>query len=170
MAGKTDVLLDTSVLINFARIGRIGLLAAHPAYAFFVTDHVRGEVRKHYVRQREAVEAAIAEGAVTELRADRAEELEDFGRLMALKTLGAGECSAIAVAKRRSMTLAIDDKQARRRAKSFSSGIALLSTEALVISLIQERILSVEAADEMKQDWERNHRFKLGFGSFSEKL
>jgi hypothetical protein len=168
MGGKTDVLLDTCVLINFARIGRIDLLAAHPAYSFFVTDHVRGEVREHYAAQSEAVEAAIIGGVISELTVNTAEELEDFGKLTALKSLGLGECSAIAVAKNRSMTLAIDDVRARKRAKGFHAGIALLNTEEPVISLIRVGLLTVEAADEIKRNWEANHRFRLRFAGFAE--
>jgi len=170
MAGKDDVLLDTSVLINFARIGRIDLLTAHPTYRFFVTDHVRGEVKEHYADQFEAVEAAVVGGVITELTADSAEELEDFGKLTAMKTLGVGECSAIAVAKNRSMVLAIDDVRASRRAKGFHTGIGLLNTEELMVSLIQEGVLTVEEADEIKRDRETNHRFKLAFASFAEKI
>ena len=170
MAGKAEVLLDTSVLINFARIGRLDLLASHPLYSFSITDHVRDELTDHYVDQLDAVQAALENSTLTEITADQPQELEDFVNLVAMKSLGTGECSAIAVAKNRSIALAIDDVRARKKAVAFHSEIALLDTEHLVVTLIQKDVLSVEEADDIKLDWETNHRFKLPFGSFSEKV
>lgn len=67
MTRKQDVVLDTSVLINFAKVERLDLLAAHPLYSFVVTDHVRGEVSEHYEEQFEAVDSAIQQGILKEL-------------------------------------------------------------------------------------------------------
>lgn len=170
MAEKTKVLLDTCVLINFARIGRLDLLTAHPQYSFLVTNHVRAEVLEHYREQFEAVEKAIDVGLLTELTVDSPEELGDFGKLVALKSLGVGECSAIAVAKHRSLILAIDDVTARKKAQRFDSGLVLLETEELIVSLIRKKVLSIEEADGIKDDWEANHRFTLKFTSFREKI
>jgi len=170
MRRKQDVVLDTSVLINFAKVGRLDLLDAHPSYAFVVTDHVRGEVSEHYAEQFEAVDAAIKEDILRELAVDRPEELSDFGKLTAPRNLGIGECSAISVAKNRCLPLAIDDNQARKKARRFHSSLVLLSTETLVISMIRESVLTIEEADRIKLDWETKHRFKLTFGSFREKI
>ena len=148
----------------------LDLLDAHPSYSFVVTDHVRGEVSEHYEEQFEAVSAAIEQGILRELPVNRPEELSDFGKLTAPNNLGIGECSAIAVAKNRSLPLAIDDNQARKGAKRFHSKLMLLNTEELVISMIQESVLTIEEADRIKLEWETNHRFKLMFGSFSEKF
>jgi predicted nucleic acid-binding protein len=170
MTRKQDVVLDTSVLINFAKVGRLDLLGAHPSYSFVVTDHVRSEISEHYSEQFKAVDAAIKQGILRELAVNRPEELTDFGKLTTLRTLGIGECSAISVAKNRSLPLAIDDNQARKKAKRFHARLVLLSTEELVVSMIQESVLTIEEADRIKLDWEANHRFKLVFGSFSEKI
>lgn len=170
MTEKQEVVLDTSVLINFAKVGRLDLLGQLASHSFVVTDHVRGEVSKHYAEQFEAVDAAIAEGIITELSVDRPEELSDFGKLTAPRNLGIGECSAIAVAKNRSLILAIDDNQARKKAKRFHSKLALLSTEELVVSMIKGSILTVEEADEIKLAWETEHRFKLKFETFGDKV
>ncbi len=170
MGSKSEVLLDTSVLINFARIGRLDLLVAHPLYSFSITDHVRNEIAEHYVDQLEAVQAALEHPTLTEVTADQPQEFEDFAKLVAMKSLGTGECSAIAVAKNRLFALAIDDVRARKKAVAFHSDIVLFDTEHLVVTLIQENVLSVEEADDIKLDWETNHRFKLPFGSFSEKV
>ena len=145
MDGKTDVLLDTCVLINFAAIERIDLLATHPNYAFVITDHVRDEAKEHFTSQFDAVNAAVADATLREVPANRPEELADYAEL--LKHLGRGESSAIAVAKNRSMPLVIDDRQARNRAAAFHVDIELLTTADLVVTLIKERQLTVEEAD-----------------------
>ena len=170
MDSKTEAILDTCVLINFAAIGRIDLLTSHPLYAFVITDHVREEIKEHYSEQFDAVNTAVDDGTLVEIAADQPDELANFAALVARKNLGNGECSAIAVAKNRSMPLAIDDRRARNRATEFESSIVLLSTESLMVELIQDDILTVAEADAIKLDWETNHSFKLKFASFTEKI
>ena len=170
MDSKTEAILDTCVLINFAAIGRIDLLRSHSLHTFVITDHVRDEIKEHYSEQFDAVNAAVEDGTLAEITADQPGELEDFAKLVARRNLGTGECSAIAVAKNRSLALAIDDRRARNHAMAFHSAIVLLSTESLMVSFIQAEVLSVDEADAIKLDWESNHSFKLKFASFSEKL
>jgi predicted nucleic acid-binding protein len=165
-----EVLLDTSVLINFLRIGRLGLLARHPRYRFTVTDHVRAEIREHYPEQLALLEGAFNSGEITEIHVTDLSELEVFARLSASGQLGAGECSAIAVAANRRLALAIDDRAARRHANQFNPPIPLLDTEVLIVTLIQERALNIAEADAIKADWEQNHRFRLPFQSFRERI
>jgi hypothetical protein len=40
---RAIIVADTSVLINFLRIDRMGLIGAHPA-SFIATDHVAAEI------------------------------------------------------------------------------------------------------------------------------
>ena len=47
----TDVVTDTSTLVNFLRVGRVDLLAGLTSYRFVVTDHVRAEVMSSYPAQ-----------------------------------------------------------------------------------------------------------------------
>jgi len=42
--GPLIVISDTSVLLNFLRIGRLDLLTSHRDYRFAVTEHVIGEI------------------------------------------------------------------------------------------------------------------------------
>jgi hypothetical protein len=48
--------------------------------------------------------------------------------------------------------------------------LSTITTEALMVLLIQHGTLSVEEADDMKLGWENNHRFRLKFSSFSERI
>lgn len=170
MPGKDPVILDTCVLINFAAIGRLDLLTAHPDWTFLVTEHVRDEVNEHYADQFDAVRAAVADGTLAELRGNSPEELDDFARLSALRSLGDGECSAIAAAKHRALPLVIDDRSVRNKAQRFHHAIQLLQTQDVFVGLIRGGVLTVEEADGIRLEWENQHRFKLLFASFGDIL
>jgi hypothetical protein len=165
-----EVLLDTSVLVNFLVVRRIDLLRDHLHYRFAVTDHVRAEITEHYADQLAQLENALAVGWLREIPVTGPEELELFAELSASGRLGAGECSAMAVAVCRKLPLAIDDKAARKRASAFNPAVKVLDTETLMVSLIREDRMSVAEADEIKDEWEKEHRFKLGFGSFADRI
>ena len=167
---STEVILDTSVLINFLVIRRLDLLRAHPRYRFAVTNHVRAEITEHYPEQKAQLESALNTGWLQEITVIDTRELDVFVELSRSGRLGAGECSAMSVAVCRTLPLAIDDKTARKRAAAFNPKIELLDTEALVLSLIRESSIGVEEADEIKHEWEREHRFKLSFASFAERI
>jgi predicted nucleic acid-binding protein len=167
---QQEAVLDTSVLVNFLRIGRLELLTEHPRYRFIVTDHVRGEITDEYPEQLALVEGAINSGALPEIHVTDPAEVGAFVQLQAVRCLGDGERSAIAVAANRGLPIALDDKRARREAHRFKHSIALVNTEAIIVALIQEGVLDVAAADAIKQDWEQNHRFTLPFHSFRERV
>ena len=48
MTEETIVITDTSVLINFLVLDKVGLLPRLPNKKFVVTDHVRAEITEHY--------------------------------------------------------------------------------------------------------------------------
>ena len=89
------IVLDSSVLINFLRIGRVDLLTGLPL-RFVVTTHVAAEISDGFPKQREQFEAALATGAVEQHDVVEAAAIGHFGRLWATGRLGAGECAAIA--------------------------------------------------------------------------
>lgn len=162
------VVLDTSVLINFLAVDRMDLLSRHPGYRFLVTEHVRGEVTAHYGEQVERLDAALTTNALEETRVEAVEELALFAQLTQNRRLGLGECAAIAAAVHRGHVLAIDDKVARRAALALSPSLSVIDTQAVMVSLIRAGVLSVEEADTIKTDWERNHSFALRITSFRE--
>lgn len=169
-SSRQDVILETSVLVNFLKIRRLELLTGHPRYRFIVTDHVRGEVIEDYPEQKAILETAINSGALEEIRITDPIEVGAFVQLQSVRALGDGERSAIAVAANRKMPIALDDGRARREARRFRRGMVLLDTVGIIVSLIQERVLDVAEADAIKQDWEENHRFRLRFQSFQERV
>jgi predicted nucleic acid-binding protein len=163
--GPTDVVIDTSTLINFLRIDRVDLLAGLTSYRFVVTDHVRHEVTSVYPVQLSVLEFALLAGHLHVLSVDGADPvfLE-----MARQNLGAGECAAIAAACGPGVPLAMDDRRARNRALAHDPGLSLMDTASLVVAAIHAGLLTVPEADAIKADWEANHRFRLKFPTFGD--
>lgn len=166
---KIVVITDTSVLINFLVLDQTGLFARLPNHRFVVTDHVRAEVTHHFTEQLQRLEAAFAAGILEEIHVTDLQEVQLFAQFTATG-LGVGECSAIAVAAHHKLALAIDDKRAVKKLKNAGLNLTIHSTESIVVLFIQHSVLTIAEADAMKQDWEQNHRFRLAFDSFAERL
>ena len=169
MADQIVVITDTSVLVNFLVIDRVELMVALPGQQFVVTDHVRGEITEHYPDQLLRLENALEAGVLSEISVTELAEVEAFAKLTATG-LGIGECSAIAVAAQRGYSIAIDDKTARKRIAKLYPAMVVLTTESIVVELIRGSVLDVASADAIKLDWEQNHRFRLTFGSFGDRI
>ncbi|WP_211187166.1 hypothetical protein [Neoroseomonas marina] len=165
------VVADTSLVLNFLRLDRMALLGAW-RFDVLATDHVSQEITDPVHRARYAKAEAsghIREEAVTDLA-----EVAIFLKLATNSRLGPGERSAIAVALNRGYPLAIDDNRALKRAVA-EAGITrqrlvIYRTQDIVLDLIKSGALDVGVANAMKAAWERQHRFKLKFGSFADLL
>lgn len=167
---KRPAILDTSVLINFLVLDRLDLLARHPRYRFLVTEHVRAEIADHYPEERQRLEAALRSELIGETTVESSEELDLFAAMVRSGRLGVGECSAIAAASARGIPLAMDDRRARREAEGHCPTLELFDTASVVVDLIRAEAIDVPEADRLKEDWERNHRFRLGFASFGDRI
>jgi len=168
------VVTDTSVLINLLVLDQAALLACLPDYRFVVTEHVCGgnhqsPITNHYQDQLQRLEAAFAAGVLDEIRVTDLSEVLLFAQLTAIG-LGIGECSAIAVAAHRQLALAIDDRRAVKKLKILGFQLTIHSTASIVVLLIRHAVLTIAEADAMKREWEQNHRFRLPFCSFAERL
>src|SRR3954463_6487318 len=93
--GPADIIIDTSTLINFLRVGRVDLLAGLAAYRFVMTDHVRDEVTSLYPSQLTNLEFALLAGHLHVVSVD---SLDAVFLEMKRQRLGDGESAAIAVA------------------------------------------------------------------------
>jgi predicted nucleic acid-binding protein len=128
---------------------------------------VRAEITEHFPEQLRRLNAAFETGVIEEISVTDIVEVALFANLTS-KGLGLGECSAIAVAVNRKLTIAIDDKRALKKVARLGYNLKVLGTEQLVVQLIAESVLTIVEADQMKDDWEQNYRFKLSIVSFSE--
>lgn len=165
------IVADTSVLLNFLNIGRMDLIGKHPR-RFLATDHVENEINDEM--QRAAFRAAIAAGQLDICRVDDPREVELFLRLGPGVRLGAGECSALAVALNRGHAIAIDDNRAVNRAFRTaglgSARIEIIRTPDVIVALIRASVLTVQQADVIKEDWARYHRFRIKAATFADLL
>jgi predicted nucleic acid-binding protein len=167
---STIVVADTSVLINFLRIDRMDLIGCHPQ-RFLATDHVGAEISDGYPEQQARYQAAIASGLLDTCSVIDPEEVSLFLRLGLGQRLGAGECSAIAVAANRKYPIAIDDNQAVKRAvRAVGAKLEVIKTADVMVALIRIGALDVVAADRIKDTWALHHRFKVKANSFRELL
>jgi predicted nucleic acid-binding protein len=161
------IVADTSVLINFLKIDRMDLLGRHPC-RFVVTDHVDIEIDDDEQRRRYV--AALAAGHLETCTVIDPEEVALFMRLGPGQRLGAGECSAIAVALNRHYVIAIDDNKAMNRALREAGLVAkkleVMRTPDLMVTLIRAGILTITEADLIKEIWEKQHRFRIKAASF----
>lgn len=137
---------------------------------FAVTSHVSVEISDHYQDQKRRFTSALNRGTLVELDVNEPNELSLFATFSDSGRLGAGECSAIAVAINRGHSLALDDIRARRDALNFEPTLTIIGTPELMVLAIEEQLISVAESDVIKLQWESEHRFKLNFNSFAELL
>jgi len=167
------VVADTSVLINFLKIDRMDLVGRYPG-RLLATDHVHSELTTDYPEQKTRYEAAVSAGLLDTCSVTDPAEVLLFLRLGPGVRLGAGECSAIAVALFRGYGVAIDDNRAinvsLREASLAGTKLTVLRTSDIMVALIRASALTIKQADEIKAEWEQRHRFRLKARSFQDLL
>jgi predicted nucleic acid-binding protein len=168
-ANDRIIICDSSVLINFLKIGRLDLFEAYSC-DFFVTDHVRDEITDHYPDQKQLFEASLRSGIMSVISVTDPCELELFAKLGSSGQLGAGECSAIAVASIRGYKIAIEDNQAIKKALSLIPNLEILRTQDLLRGMVLEGVIEIDAVDVILQTWAAKHRFKIKMESIREIL
>lgn len=167
------VVADTSVLINFLKVDRMDLIGAYPR-CVLATDHVADEIVDAYPEQQIRYHVALAALQLKTCSVTDPDEIALFARLRPGQRLGTRECSAIAVALHRGFALAIDDNRAVNRAlrEAGLSGrkLEILRTQDIMVALIHANVLNVAAADQIKDAWANQHRFRIKGASFSDLL
>lgn len=166
--GQSYAIIDTSTLINFLRVNRVDLLAAHPVYTFVITNHVKLEVTDHFPVQLSALRTAIDSCILVEIEVNSIDELQTFAQLASTKRFGDGECAAIAAALHRKSTLVIDDKRATKEAERLDATLNIVATAGIMLELIKAGLLEVAEADQIKEAWQLEHKFRMPFLSFAD--
>lgn len=161
--GAIRVIVDTSCLINFLIVDRMDLFGALRGYTFVVPNHVVAEVTDD--TQRACLAAALAAGVVTEIEITDLAEIETYVSLR--RVLGDGESACLAVAATRGWVMAADEKGRLRREVSERLGeTALVNTPGILLSAIQEGILTADEAEALRAVLARN-RFVMDIPPFS---
>ena len=159
----TPIVLDTSVLLNFVKIGRVELLGQLGTSGVLL-DQVLDEVRRP--DQRKAVKDAVAEGTLDLQSVRNPVEVALFTELRAGGRLGAGECAVLAVALTRNWVAGLQDRRAGTEGQRRCEDLVLYQTEDLVLKLIKSGYLTIEEADGFLAEWAEKHRFKSKITSF----
>ncbi len=135
------VVLDNTVLSNFARVGKTDLVAELWGNAAFTTPEVMNEyargVKKKLFPPDAWIELSIAEPS--------AEEMAFYQTLPS--SLGVGEKSCISIAHHRRMVLATDDLDARKAAIKLD--LATTGTIGILVLCIRQGLLSLDQGDEV---------------------
>ncbi len=161
--GPTPIVLDTSILLNFVKIGRVELLG-QLGTSVVLLDQVLDEVRRP--DQRKAVKDAVAAGTLDLQSVRNPVEVALFTELRAGGRLGAGECAVLAVALTRNWVAGLQDRRAGTEGQRRCEDLALCRTEDLVLTLIKAGYLTIEEADGFLAEWAAKHRFRSRLTSF----
>ena len=157
-----NVSTDACILINLLLAHRLDLLGAVAPYVFSVPTEVLGEIT--YPDQQTELKEALDRGWIQEARMEAIEELQIFAQ--GNEKLGSGESACLALAQTRTWILGTDDSKGIKWKKVIStSGLQVLNTPGILLLAIQQGVLTVEQADEIKTLLETN-RFRMGFASF----
>ena len=138
------------------------MLGKTSGFRFGVTDEVIAEVTDP--RQVQVLQAALAEGALSQESISSPEELEIYAELSQI--LGSGESACLALAANRGWLVACDEKRVfLREARNRLGDNRIINTPGLYVLWVRLGLLSVEQADDAKTTLETN-RFKMSIVSF----
>ena len=157
----TPIVLDTSVLLNFVKIGRIELLG-RLGTSVVLLDQVLDEVRRP--EQRKAVEDAVAVGTLGLQSVRNPTEVALFAELQTGGRLGAGECAVLAVALSRGWIAGLQDRRAKVEGKRRRKDLAFYQTEDLMLKLIWADlgwIFDLEETDGFLGEYSTQHELVL---------
>ncbi len=163
----SDIVTDTSVLINFLVIDRMDLFAKY-SRRFIAPIEVREEVTGDYPVQVARLKSAIRNDAIVIHPEIQREELLAGETAIVWGYLGEGETAAIALAAERACSLAIDDAKAIEYLEAVGYKLHVLKTQDLMVAMIKENLLDVSEADQIKDLWTRKYRFRIKHDSFQQ--
>lgn len=163
----TTIVLDTSILLNFLKVGHVALLGRLEAPVVLL-DQVFAEVIRP--EQREAIQRAVAAGILSLESVTDIAEVTLFAELRAGGQLGAGECAVLAVAINRNLVAGLQDNRARAEGQRRHQALRLCRTEDLMVTLLRGGHVTLDVADQLLVEWAEKHRFRSKITSFCELL
>lgn len=139
--GTIKFVLDTSVLLNFGMVGKLGLLLRLLGKDGVVTAHVYEHEVQH-PRTRQALEAFVQRGDIEVIALDSESELALFGKLLADRTIGEGEAETIAASVCRGWVAVIDERAAAEKASHWLPPDRLMDTHDVLRALVSKGLLN----------------------------
>lgn len=141
-----EIVLDTCVLSNFALSRSLFILQSCYSRQVYITSFVLSEILKGLqkgYKELSEIKRALSDGWLIETPLKSAKEKELFEMLAT--SLGAGESSSIAVAKRRGFTFASDDLVARREAILLD--VPLTGTIGILVKAINSKVITLHRGE-----------------------
>lgn len=150
LSGPPHLVLDTTVLSNFAMIGQVSLLEQlyreHACTALMVADEIHRALAAGYTQLQVVLDILSPlhpSGWLPVLSLGTATEQALYMELIA--SLDPGEAACLALAIARKLILASDDLAARRQAAQ--RGVPLTGTIGILIRLVREGHVSLAMAN-----------------------
>ena len=154
------VVLDTSVIINYANVNRFHLLLRVIDEIAFVPDVTREVTREH---QRIALDSMMLESQCSFVDDDA---LSTEAIALASRTgLGRGECFAYHHARENNCYLASDDRRAISIFARIEENVPIVTSVDILKLLLQEEIVDDVEAAEIVADWSSTYRFRVSWPS-----
>jgi predicted nucleic acid-binding protein len=141
-----EVVFDTCAISNFALAGAFGILESIYRNKARITNFVAAEILRGIQSghsRLEAIPGAVRAGWLREVGLRSREDKFLFESLS--RSLGLGEASSIAVAKRRGFVFASDDRVAR--AEAVRLGMPVTGTLGILVKAIREDVCDLRTAD-----------------------
>jgi predicted nucleic acid-binding protein len=150
LSGRPNLVLDTTVLSNFAMIGQVSLLEhlyrQHACTALMVADEIQRGLASGYAQLQTVLDILSPlqpAGWLPVLSLESAVEQALYMELIV--SLDPGEAGCLALAIARKLTLASDDLAARRQAAQ--RGVPLTGTIGILIRLVREGYVPLATAN-----------------------
>jgi len=147
--GATPLLLDTTVLSNFVKVGRFDLLRRVFPVTLCIAAQVYDELKAG------DLDSAVLEGVAAawlRLVAPESEREVSLYREYS-QNLGAGESASLAIAICRLWALATDDRVARQAART--AGVPLTGSVGILIAAVQANLLTRAEGETLLRDMRR---------------
>ena len=155
--GPLPLLLDSTVLNNFLKIGRLPLLRTVFPSSLRVAAQVYDEMRAGGFEA--PLQDGVGQGWLRLVAPESGRETALYGELG--KTLGAGEAASLAIAICRQWAMATDDRAARRAAES--AAVPLTGSVGILVTAVRAGIIALEEGDRFLQQMRRHgYRFPVG--------
>ena len=159
------VITDANILIHFMALNALKLLALIPGFTFAIPNNVLEEIT--YEEERISVQEAIDENVFILTELTDLDELTFYSDFQ--EFLGKGEAACLAIAVCRGWYIATSDSE-RRLIREITKQIGMeryINTPGLIKKLIEEKILTIEKADDFIGVLKKND-YSIKFNSFRE--
>lgn len=159
-AGSTPlpILLDTTVLNNFIKVGQHSLLRQLFPTSTYITAEVYDELKAGGLAEH--IQQGVNEAWIRLVRLESEREVTLYREYS--RTLGSGEAASLAVAICRAWALATDDRAARAAARA--AGVPLTGSVGILIIGVQAGSISRQEGNRLLQEM-RRHGYHFPFGS-----